>query len=189
MKTLLLTTTLALAAQGAAANEFEPQIRQYLTEKIMSWAADPVLVDAIVAQNARTGGLSEDQIVDLDNAWRAEVGKTATPTITPIVSNPAAEFLRGRVKASAGAIQEVFIVDMRGLNVAASGVTSNYWQGDESKFEKTFLVGADAVFIDEVHFDESTQSYLAQVSLTLVDPETGAPIGAMTVGLNAESLF
>ena len=47
----------------------------------------------------------------------------------------------------------------------------------------------DINLFDEIEFDESTQSYLAQVSVTLSDPSSGAPIGAMTIGLDAESLF
>ena len=41
----------------------------------------------------------------------------------------------------------------------------------------------------EVAFDESSQAYQAQVSFTISDPKTGRPIGAMTVGLNAELLM
>ena len=39
----------------------------------------------------------------------------------------------------------------------------------------------------EVELDESTQTYQAQLSFTLVDPATGAAIGAVTVGVNAET--
>jgi len=189
MKTALLTAAFALSAGVASANEFEPQIRGYLETQIMAWASDPVLISAIEAQNAAHAGLGEARILELDKAWRAEVGASSTPTITPVIANAASDFLRDKVAASKGAILEVFIMDSHGLNVAASDVTSDYWQGDEAKFERTFAVGADAVFIDEVEFDESTQSYLAQVSITLSDPATHAPIGAMTIGLNAENLF
>ncbi len=91
--------------------------------------------------------------------------------------------------AAGGAITEIFTMDLNGLNVAASDTTSDYWQGDEDKFSQTYLIGAGAVHISDVEFDESSQSYQAQVSITLVDPGTNAAIGAMTVGLNADELF
>ena len=86
-------------------------------------------------------------------------------------------------------IAEVFIMDAQGLNVAASAVTSDYWQGDEAKFQQTYGVGPDAVHISEVELDESTQTYQAQVSLSLTDPATGALIGAVTFGLNAQAFY
>jgi hypothetical protein len=41
--------------------------------------------------------------------------------------------------------------------------------------------------VSEVDFDESSQLFEIQISFTITDA-TGAPIGAMTVALNAEAL-
>jgi hypothetical protein len=101
----------------------------------------------------------------------------------------AADFLRGQVDASGGRITEVFIMDRHGLNVAASAMTSDMWQGDEAKFTETYSMGAGAVHFSEVELDESTQRYQAQISVTIVDPSSGEPIGAMTVGVDAEALL
>jgi hypothetical protein len=54
---------------------------------------------------------------------------------------------------------------------------------------ETYGIGPDAVHFSEVELDESTQRYQAQISLTIVDPATGEPIGAMTVGVDAEALL
>ena len=80
-------------------------------------------------------------------------------------------------------------MDEHGLNVASSGVTPDYWQVDEAEFQKAYGMGPDGVFVDEIEFDESTQSYQGQVSISLKDPDTGELIGAMTIGLNAELFF
>ncbi len=189
MKMLPLAAAISMAAFGAHANEFEPQIRNYLADNIMGWAHDPAIVQAVMDQNARNGGLTQADIDALDLSWRAEVGSSNAPTIEPVLSNPSSEFLRAQVDQAGGTITEVFIMDLHGLNVAASDTTSDYWQGDEDKYSQTYLVGAGAVHISDVEFDESSQSYQAQVSITLVDPDTNSPIGAMTVGLNADELF
>jgi hypothetical protein len=68
-------------------------------------------------------------------------------------------------------------------------MTSDMWQGDEAKFTETYSVGAGAVHFSDVELDESTQRYQAQISLTIVDPASGEPIGAMTVGVDAEALL
>lgn len=189
MKHTVAAAAFLAAAVPASANDFDLVMREYLETEIATWATDPILVSEIRARNAQNGALSQADIDALDTAWRAEIGATETPTISPILGNAASDFLRERVAASAGAITEAFAMDSRGLNAAASDVTSDYWQGDEAKFQDTFGAGAGAVHISDIELDESTQSYQAQVSLTIIDPETGAPLGALTVGVDPEALF
>jgi hypothetical protein len=52
---------------------------------------------------------------------------------------------RDKKAAAGGVIFEIFIVDNKGLNVAQTDPTLDYMQGDEAKFQKTFLVGPEAV--------------------------------------------
>ena len=189
MKPLALAAAAALIAGAAQANEYASAMQSFLDSQVRTWAEDPVLVSAIAAQNARTGGLAQSEIDALDLAWQAEVGAAATPTIDPVMKNAAADFLRARVAESGGVITEIFAFDARGLNVAASDVTSDYWQGDEEKFTETFPMGAAGVHFGEVEFDESTQTFQGQISLTITDPATGEAIGAMTVGVRAEALM
>ena len=189
MKKMAMICCAGLVASAAGANEFEPAIRDYVDANVMSWVNSDELVSAVMRQNQSLGQLDADAIDALDQQWRAEVGTSATPTIDPVLNNSAADFLRERDAASSGVITEIFIMDHQGLNVAASDTTSDYWQGDEAKFQKTYPMGAGTVFIDEIEFDESTQTYQAQVSVTLSDPKNGQPIGAVTVGLNADELF
>lgn len=179
----------AMAATPSAANEFGSAMQAFLDAEILAWSQSDEIVAAIQGQNSRHATLDQARIDELDLAWRAEIGAASTPTIDPVLQNEAADFLRGRVDASAGRITEVFIMDRHGLNVAASALTSDMWQGDEAKFTETYSVGPDAVHFSEVELDESTQRYQAQISLTIVDPATGEPIGAMTVGVDAEALL
>lgn len=189
MKLLVLATfPLALCATVARA-DFVPAMQAYLDGSIRTWAADPVLVAAIQAANAERAAYDQAMIDQLDGAWRAEVGQANTPTITPVLQNAAADFLRAQVEASGGRITEVFVMDAHGLNVAASDVTSDMWQGDEDKFTQTYPMGPGGVHFGEVELDESTQTYSGQISISIVDPATQAVVGAMTVGVNAESLM
>lgn len=189
MKTSLAAIVIGVASMPAHANEFAPALQDFLDNQVASWAQDEAIVSAITAQNGRNAEYNQDMIDELDATWRAEVGTNSTPTISPVLNNATADFLRSQVEASGGMITEVFIMDMHGLNVAASDVTSDYWQGDEAKFSETYGRGAGASHIGEVEFDESTQMYQGQISLTIVDPSTGQPIGAMTVGVDAEALL
>ncbi|WIY26331.1 hypothetical protein [Parasedimentitalea psychrophila] len=185
----VLAVMLPAVATSVSANEYAPAMSAYLENEIQSWAHAPILVDAINAQNLRTSDYDQGMIDQLDLTWRAEIGAASTPTITPVLDNAAAEFLRSQVVASGGRVTEVFIMDAHGLNVAASSMTSDMWQGDEAKHAQTYRVGPDAVHFGDVELDESTQSYQGQISLTITDPTTGQAIGAMTIGIDAESLI
>ena len=178
-----------LFATAATANDFRPAMEAFYSSAVQDWADADVLVEAIADQNAATAGYSDAEIEALDQAWRAEVGAGSMPTISPVLDNIAAGFLRGQVSASGGRITEIFVMDARGLNVAASHVTSDYWQGDEAKHIETYGSGAGAVHFSDVELDESSQRYQGQISVTITDPASGKPIGAITVGVDAEALM
>jgi hypothetical protein len=188
MKLILAAAVIGLFG-AAKAQDIQPAMKRYVEAEVMSWAHDRTIIDALRSQNLRTASLSQSDIDALDQAWRAEVGTASTPTISPVLENSAAAFLRSRLDAAGGRITEVFVMDARGLNVAASQPTSDYWQGDEEKFTETFPVGPGAMHFGDIEFDESSQRYQGQVSIALVDPETRVVIGAMTIGLDADSLF
>jgi hypothetical protein len=64
--------------------------------------------------------------------------------------------------------------------------TSDYWQGDEAKWQESFKDGAGAVHAGGVEFDESSQDYLVQISVPVMD--SGKAIGALTIGVNLDFL-
>lgn len=172
----------------AAANDFEPQIREVLESQVKGWLSDPAVVNAIKAQNAETSSLSDADIDALDKQWRAEAKAGGGPLVDKVLGNELSAFLKAKKDASNGLYSEIFVMDAKGLNVGQSDVTSDYMQGDEGKHQKTFGAGPDAVFIDEVEFDDSSQSYQSQLNATVSDPATGEAIGAITVGVNVEKL-
>ena len=174
---------------AAQASEVPPAMSQYIYENLMSWVNDVRIVAAVAEQNKQTSGLSEAEIIERDNVWRAEVGMANTPLIDTVLNAPLSAFLRDHMEKSEGRITEVFVMDSKGLNVASSGVTSDYWQGDEAKFQQTFPKGAGTVFIDDIELDESTQTYQGQVSFAVTDPARGQVVGAITVGLDASAFF
>jgi hypothetical protein len=185
---MIVVATMFMAPVAHAAGEHDAAVRNLVDSKFNSWTSDPVLIDAIRSQNKANSGLKQSDIDALDKKWRAETNAGARPMIDEVLGRPASKKLLGFKNGGTGLFTEIFVMDNRGLNVAQSDATSDYWQGDEAKWKKTFLAGPDAVFIDEVEFDDSTQTYQVQVSLAIADPDSGAVIGAITVGVNAELL-
>lgn len=177
------------SVSASFANEYGPAMQSYLDASISGWVADPVIVSAINDQNSTTGAYDQTAIDRMDQDWRSQVGTGDEPLVDRVLFNDAAEFLRQQVEISGGAITEAFIMDARGLNVAASTPTSDMWQGDEAKFQETYPNGPDAAHFGEIEFDESSQTYQGQISLSITDPATGEVIGAITIGVDAEALL
>ena len=105
-----------------------------------------------------------------------------------LLDRQASIIARDRREQSDGVVNEIIVMDMHGMNVAISDRTSDYYQGDEAKYQQTYLLGPEAVHISELEFDESTGKVQTQVSLTVTDPQNGQPIGAVTLGISLEKL-
>lgn len=176
------------AAPAAAQDKHVAKAQAWAEKTLREWMKDPAVVDAVKAQNAKHASLAQDKIDALDKQWRAETKAAAKPLINEVTGNALSAYLKKKEAESKGLVTEIFVMDNKGLNVGQSDVTSDYWQGDEAKWQKTFSVGPNAVFVDKVEQDESTQKFQTQVSISVVDGG-GAVIGAVTVGLDVEMLM
>lgn len=176
---LLSGTALADDIEDAV-GELRPQVEQ--------WLNNSVVVEHIKQQNSAHAELSQADIDAMDKAWRAETGAGSGLMIDKVLGNALSQYLDSVKETGAGLYTEIFIMDNKGLNVGQSDVTSDYWQGDEAKWQETFLKGPAAINISEVEFDESTQTYQVQLSLPVVDPDDKRVIGAVTVGINVDAL-
>ncbi|WP_438991711.1 PDC sensor domain-containing protein [Lentibacter sp.] len=185
MKTVFLIAAGAYFAVSSAlsANEFAEDLNRLAQSTIQGWTTETVVIETLRQQNNETAQLSEDDILALDAKWRAETA-SGGPLINSLLANDLSSYLKTLVAEGQLVYSEIFITDARGLNAGQSGVTSDYWQGDESKWQVPF--GTGAVHIGEVEFDESTQTYQCQVSLPI--KEGSQLIGVITVGVDLEHL-
>lgn len=168
-------------AQPALAADPPAALTAKIEQLKQEWASNPVLIQAIEAQNALNTPLAA--IKELDERWRATPGLASF--MEPIMGNAAAEELY-RLEAAAGYVLESFVMDNQGALVAATNKTSDYWQGDEAKFTESFRNGAGGVHVGEVEFDSSAQTHLAQVSLAIM--KDGKAIGAITIGVDVQAI-
>jgi hypothetical protein len=138
----------------------------------------PATLAAIQAQNIEHTALDAAGIKKLDNQWKSEISSANKPLIDLILKNTVSTELKRIQAESGGKYAEIFITDNRGLNVGQTGMTSDYWQGDEDKFTKVFPhVGAIHTSLPE--FDESAQAFVTEVNGTIADGTTA--IGTYTV--------
>lgn len=162
-------------------SEEVPQEVYDLAESIKPLGMDATVVAAVKAQNAE--GLSLDVIKSRDTTWRTVSGLDSfmESLLSSAVAKRLADF-----ESSEPFYVELFLMDNQGANVAMTSKTSDYWQGDEAKWQKSFAGGAGAIHFGDVEFDESAQAYLVQVSIPVMDG--GKAIGAITIGVNLDEL-
>lgn len=156
-------------------------------DQVRAWLLVPVVYLTLDAQNERYASVGSADISRLDAQWMSEREADVQPLIASTLNNPLSTYLTQVQAASAGLFTEIFVIDAKGLNAGQSSITSDFWQGDEAKFQKTFDVGAGAIFVDEPEFHSATGTWRAQANLTIQNA-SGTPIGAATVEVNLTEL-
>lgn len=172
-----------------AINEaIQTKINKIANEQIVKIAADPIVINAVKEGN-KSATRSQEEINALDKKWMAATG--ISDWISGFLNNECAKYLKQiQFSSKVGELdlyREMFVMDKQGCVVAETNKTSDYWQGDEDKFIKSFNNGKGMLFIDKPDYDESTQTYQMQVSAPVKDAETGEVIGAITVGVNLDA--
>ena len=143
---------------------------------------NPTIIRAVEAQNLEQLGL--DEIQRRDENWRA-AGDKPNDLIRSITQNEVARYFRRRVQNNS-AIDEVFLTDNQGANVAAYPPTSDYWQGDEEKFTASYKDGRGEIFIGPLEFDDSTQKTQVQISAPVFSNDN--TIGVLVLGVSVDYL-
>ena len=177
---VVISLLVASMAYAQSADSVQKHMQSEAT-KLQTWAADKVFVTAVTAQNAQHLTLAEIQ--RRDGGWVA--GKEEA-LVKQMLSGPCADRLR-QLTSTMPIYGEAFVMDNQGALVCANMKTSDYWQGDEAKWQKSFNGGNGGVFIDRPRMDESAKEHLAQISLPIKDA-AGKVIVAMTVGVNTDKL-
>ena len=172
---LLFSLVLSVPALAQSAQAMQKTLDAEAA-KLRAWGSDSEIVAAVKAQNAKHVALKTIQ--SLDAQWIA--GK-APALVEQTITGPCSDHLRHLGNANA-AYGEMFVMDDQGALVCASEKTSDYWQGDEAKWQRAFNEGKGDVFIDRPRFDDSASRNLAQISVPVMD--NGRAIGVITVGLS-----
>lgn len=176
--TVICGIWLLLQASQSIADEFPPGVKD-IVPQVQLWAKNPQLIQAIKNKNRQSESLRD--IKSIDKKWRS--GQLSLSVINKLLNNQAAKTLQ-KMERTQPYFIELFVMDNQGAIVAMTHRTTDYWQGDEDKFIASFNAGPGAVHISDVNFDKSTQRFLTQVSVPILDNKQ--VIGALTVGINLD---
>lgn len=171
-----------LVAEIDASADASAEVKAFVKQMLLPLCNNPVFVTAVRDQNSR--GISLDEIKKTDEAWiNAE---EELPIHKQVLSNPCADELRQIISVTP-AIAEAFVMDNQGANVGQNDLTSDYWQGDEAKWQNSYKEGQGGVDIGKNKLDRSTNRTMQQVSLPICD-ENGQVVGAVTFGVAVDSI-
>jgi len=174
---VLGTTVMLVALAGQAEAPVAARVKETAVARVpkaQTIARDAAIHAAVVASNAVLE--PPEEIKRRDAAWIAKRPDSLRQTI---VKAPCSDRIRDLVKDDP-LVVEAFAMNDRGTLVCSMAETSDYMQGDEPKWQKTFLEGKEA-FVEEAAFDASSGKYAIQLSVPMV--EGAKRIGAVTLTL------
>jgi hypothetical protein len=172
---IMMAAAFALLAQVNSQSAAQVKETAYArVGRAQAIARDPAIRDATLASNAVAE--TPEQIKRRDAYW---IANPKDPLRQTIVRAPCSGRVRELVKDDA-VVVEAFVMNDRGTLVCSIAETSDYWQGDEAKWQRTFQDGRDP-FVEEPAFDASSGTYAIQVSVPIEDK--GKRIGAVTLTL------
>jgi hypothetical protein len=178
--------SLSLAAEtafGSLNNFFQNQIIEIggLTEV-------PTIRQAVESANQTSGRSVESarkEVEAIEASWPS-LGEDSTQ-LKSILDNPAGRFLH-RYTSINRSYHEIMVTDSLGRLVAASGKTTDYFQGDEGWWQNAIGDGrAGSVYVGDVVFDDSTKTHALELAQPIVNPEGGV-IGVIKVILGAHAI-
>lgn len=169
---------------GFTLSETESAAMEALARDLMQDLGNLMDLQTLLSRPLRNRSLSD--ILNLDNQWQAHAPTLASPLARDILALPPSRELARWQKDQSGLVTEVFLTDRLGANVAQSQLTTDYWQGDELKFQRVVAAPPDALYLSDVRFDGSAQRFQVHASMPVRARADGRFLGAVVMGLDIE---
>ena len=177
-----LVAACAQLGTGQCASCFEvmPKVQEQITWQTWNangWAASPVVVEAVLAQNKK------GPIPGMDNPkWKTVPESSAI--VQGFIDNGAAKFLKEEMAKSDGICTGAFLNAAQGEKVAFSDKTGSYIHKGSAKFDVPFTSGK--AWQGNPELDDSGKTYEVQVAVPVTSD--GKIIGVLVVEINATKL-
>lgn len=151
-----------------------------------TFAGSPSLVSEVVQANLERANLTDKDIEELDQAWKDDLPSIAEE-VSSVTNNAITKYLKDFIKQNPQEV-EVFVTDIKGLNVAMTDRTSDFWQADEGWWQSAYAEGKGSAYIADVEYDESTKAYAMNIGVPVYD-QSNRVIGILRGTLDVSSLI
>ncbi len=157
-------------AELAAANA--RYLDSYILMKVTNLsrlAISPSLVDEVVNANERYSGEEEvirKRLLEADGEWQLTYG--LIPLAIDIVGRESSNFLK-KIASFNPAYREILLTDERGALVAATNLTTDYYQADEPWWQKAYGDGwTGSIHVSNVRYDYSAKAYGMDIAVPVL---------------------
>lgn len=158
------------------------RIHHLVDARVRPWLGHGAIRAALQEAASRT--LSPTQRDSIDTQWRDEVATGHFQLIDSFLARPVSKFLRFQQSRNHDLITELILVDRDGHNLGLADASSDFWQGDESKFTGAADLGSGGLYISDISYDVSARHFLVHAGIPLHDGQRLA--GVLIVGINVE---
>jgi hypothetical protein len=121
---------------------------------------------------------------EIDQQWQRQ--QAPPPAAGNVLSNAASRFFRD-VAQNDPIYSELLLTDAQGRLVAASEVTSDYFQADEEWWRHAF--SRRSPHIDDVTWDESARIYAIEISVPVLAPGSDEVTGVLKAATNSREML
>ncbi len=183
LRDALVLVLAGLVSWGVQAELTQAELKDLLAPRIEGLAflkKNAMLLESVRGQNAKNMTLAE--IKEIDAQWQAGT----SPLIKELQENKPGSFLKKIIQQQSDVYNEAFLTDAQGANVAAYPATSDYWQGDETKFTAAYADGKGEIYIGKMEYDQSTATNAVQISMPMM--YNNEAIGVLVIGVKISVL-
>jgi methyl-accepting chemotaxis protein len=150
-------------------------------------AKTPSFINAVKRANLERAEWTEDRIQSEDQAWAGKNSEIES-VVSDIAGNETSAYLQDFQKNNPQEV-EIFITDLRGLNIAMTDRTSDFLQADEDWWKSTFADGNGSTYLGQVEYDDSARTYAMDIGIPILDPGTKQAIGVLRGTLDISTMI
>ena len=180
MGVVVVAIVLLVAPLSWAASVFDvmESIQERITWQVWNangWAASPIVVDAVLAQNQK------GPIAGMDNEkWKAV--PESDPLVKGFVDNETGKFLQAEIAKTDGVCVGAFLNAAQGEKVAFTKKTASYVHKGSEKFDVPYATGK----LWQGKPEREGKIYVIQISVPVLSDKK--PIGALVVEIDGSKL-
>lgn len=167
-------------------------ISQFVHDRLLTVAAvslEPAVREAIMASNRNWQGMSDpafsERVSRIEKMWNTPA---ADPISAQMLSSRASQELR-HYRQMDPRLLRITVTDARGVAIAATHKTLDYFQADEDFWKNIYASGRGAVNITDVLYDEVTKANYIGIGVPVTEEGTNRFIGAVDALLDITTVF
>lgn len=171
------------------------EMAEYMAASVDAYVFRSILDAAVLARvphirEAAAGGsrrpFDARAAMELDRQWLSDPASAAERSA--LLESAASRFLADLGRHDS-VNREILVTDRHGRLVAASNVTSDYFQADEDWWRQAFDEGRGRVGISDVHHDSSAGVYAFEIAVPVPAPDGNELAGVMKIVADSREML